>query len=609
MTPEEDPTTEVPSPPCPTDVDDAIVARGGDDGMPSSLPGGGIVAVTTATIPSPAGMAYPPPSGATKTGDDAEEGPPPPSGDGRVDGIIAARRSCSPRDGGVSSDDLSTIGLSELLGITDNNDEDADLLSSSETTVSPSPRTGMIDESTEDGGAGDAAAAVAPAPDDGTNDGDATADIIIEETNEYAHAAKRTRTLLAEDERLLDDSLVSLQEVRIMSCSASSHRPFFRIFNIRGIYLSQSISVAILAQRKVEEHDASKPDLRDNNDDEKKRDCDDAAACHARLRDAAARAYHSLVAYGSSVDLSIVDEKYGGGAAGVAFLGEARRSRLSDVGRKLWMTIRNNPGLFSDTIPEDVGAAAGVGRAGDSASSLFEGGRKDRAVAGGYARAIAARLVFLNHIDTRCGVGRPPKLRYDASSPRSSSSSPSPPPSLQELVFGLKLFSRSGKAILEHDRDAMGGARASYDLLALAASCFDGVAVMADGGSGEASEGLREILDEAFDAIAMLPNAASLLGGLCVDDGTAVEHDGIVAPWQTLVLNGLGRVESFVDCRCILSKTGKSQPASKFATLQRFLPSLARLCYKVRRTVIHTSLFRRRRVLIRNTHIRSNSTT
>ena len=231
MTPEEDPTTEVPAPPCsPSDVDDAAVARGGDDGMPSSPPGGGIVAVTTATIPSPAGMAYPPPppsAGATKTGGDATAGPPPPSGGGRIDGIIAARRSCSPRDGGVSSDDLSTIGLSELLGITVSNDEDADLLSSSETTVSPSSRTGMTDESTEDGGAGDAAAAtVAPAPDDRTNDGDATADIIIEETNEYAHAAKRSHNLLAEDERLLDDSLVSLQEVRIMSFSASSHRPF-----------------------------------------------------------------------------------------------------------------------------------------------------------------------------------------------------------------------------------------------------------------------------------------------------------------------------------------------------------------------------------------------
>ena len=131
------------------------------------------------------------------------------------------------------------------------------------------------------------------------------------------------------------------------------------IFNIHGTYLFQSIYAAILAQPKVEEHNASKPDLIDNND-EKKRDGDKAAACHTRMRYAATRAYHSLVAYGSLVDLSIADEKYDG-RAGVAFLGKARCSRLSDVRHKLWMTIRNNPGLFNDTFPKDVHAAAGIG--------------------------------------------------------------------------------------------------------------------------------------------------------------------------------------------------------------------------------------------------------
>ncbi len=395
----------------------------------------------------------------------------------------------------------------------------------------------------------------------------------------------------------------------------------------RGVRSFQNISVAILAQRKAED--------RIDDDDEKKRNGDDAAAGYARLRDAAAGAYRSLVAYGSSVDLSNVDGKRDGGA-GVAFLGEARRSRLSDVGRKLWMTIRNNPGLFNDAIPDEVvggAAAGGGGAAGDPAPSSF-GGRKDRAVAGGYSRAIAARLVFLDHIDTRCGVGRPPRLRRDDtsaavgqvvvrdSSPGRSSSSSSypPPPSLQELVFGLKLFSRSGRAILEHDRADMGGARASYDLLALAASCFEAVAVMADGGSGEAAEGMREILDEAFDAISTMPNAASLLGGLRVDDGTGaressyasglpesnigrVQEQEIVEPWETLVLKGLGRVESFVNGHCDVSNSGKSQPASKFATLQRFLPSLARLCYRVRKHSFTRRYFRHCRVLIRNERI------
>ena len=79
----------------------------------------------------------------------------------------------------------------------------------------------IIDESTEDGGAGNAAAVVAPAPDDGTNNVNAMADIIIIDTNK--HAAKRTRTLLTKDERLLANLLIFLQEVRITRFLASFH--------------------------------------------------------------------------------------------------------------------------------------------------------------------------------------------------------------------------------------------------------------------------------------------------------------------------------------------------------------------------------------------------
>ena len=292
-----------------------------------------------------------------------------------------------------------------------------------------------------------------------------------------------------------------------------------------------------------------------NYDDEIKKN---GNTVYSRLRDAAAKAYHSLVTYGSSMDLS-VELKDGG------FLSEARRSKLLAIGRTLWMNIRNNPELFNDVFTQDAGAG------GDDFAS-YEG-RKNmsaaiaRTVAGGYVRAIAARLVFLNYIDTRCGVGRPPKL-HDATSVRGDSSLSSP--SLQELVFGIKLFSRSGRAILEHDCK---GARSSYDLLALAASCFDALAVMANGGSGEATQWLKDSLDEAFDSVTMRANAASLLGEPNnIVEG--VDHDEVVAPWQTLVIRDLGRVESFVNDHC-------SQSASKFATLQRFLPSLARLCYKV----------------------------
>lgn len=295
-----------------------------------------------------------------------------------------------------------------------------------------------------------------------------------------------------------------------------------------------------------------------NRDDETKRN---GNVAYSRLRDAATQAYHALVVYGSSMDLSIEMKNDG------VILSEARRSKLLDVGRNLWMNIRNNPALFNDAIPQDCGAG------GDDFASF--NGRENmaeaiaRTVAGGYVRAIAARLILLNYIDTRCGIGRPPKL-HDPTSIQGDSARPSPSP--QELVFGVKLFSRSGRAILEHDRKL--SSRASHDLLTLATCCFDALANMASGGSGEAAQRLKDSLDEAFDAMTMLANAASLLGEPKSIDDVDNEHDGVVVPWQTLVLKYLERVESFVNNHC-------SHSASRFATLQRFLPSLARLCYRV----------------------------
>ena len=299
--------------------------------------------------------------------------------------------------------------------------------------------------------------------------------------------------------------------------------------------------MAILAHRK------------DNIGDEEKKASNYA---YAKLRDASARAYHSLVLYGSSADLSA----QGSADDDSGYLGEVRRSRLLDVGRNLWMAIRNNPGLFSDMNSGDKAADGG-----DFTS--FEG-KKARAVAGGYARAIAARLVFLNYIDTRCSIGRPPVLGDLTTHSRGDNSRS---PSLQELVFGLKLFSRAGRAVLEHNRK---DARASYDSLSLAASCFDAISAMASAGNGEAADQLKDLFDEAFDAMSMLPNAASMFGE--PRDGSTATQNNV--PWQKLVLKCLAQVESFVDSHCNMEE---SLSASKLATLQRFLPSLARLCYKV----------------------------
>ena len=76
-------------------------------------------------------------------------------------------------------------------------------------------------------------------------------------------------------------------------------------------------------------------------------------------------------------------------------------------------------------------------------------------------------------------------MLLDASASREDSNRT---PSLQELVFGLKLHSRAARAILSHNRK---DAHTLYDSFSLAASCFDAVLAMAASGNGEAADNLK----------------------------------------------------------------------------------------------------------------------
>ena len=102
------------------------------------------------------------------------------------------------------------------------------------------------------------------------------------------------------------------------------------------------------------------------------------------------------------------------------------------------MAIRSNPEVFNEMIFED--------KAVDEGNFVSFEEKKNRAVAGVYTRAIAAQLVFLNYIYNRCNVGRRSVLLH------AEASRDYAVPSLQEGVFGLKLFSRPGGAILYHHK-------------------------------------------------------------------------------------------------------------------------------------------------------------
>lgn len=131
----------------------------------------------------------------------------------------------------------------------------------------------------------------------------------------------------------------------------------------------------------------------------------------------------------------------------------------------LWKIIRANPDLFNDAISDDS-----ISNQFDKTTSSSMEQKRHRAVAGGYIRTIAVRLIFLKYIDSQCSIGYPPSLHGDPTQEQQrpdgiEAVNPSP----KELVFGLKVLSKGGRAILHHGKNA----RDSHDTLSLAISCFN----------------------------------------------------------------------------------------------------------------------------------------
>lgn len=238
--------------------------------------------------------------------------------------------------------------------------------------------------------------------------------------------------------------------------------------------------------------------------------------------------------------------------------------------RDLWKIIRTNPDLFNDVI-SDV-----TTNNFDSAASISLEQKRQRAIAGGYIRTIAVRLIFLTYIDTRCSKGCPPTLHERRDGNKAHNPSP------KELVFGLKVLSKGGRAILQHGKNA----RDSHDTLSLAISCFNVLSGMVQS-SGEAAIELKDVLDEAFDVYSTLPNAVALFEGEQADVGLSTKEDdastqagSTSVDWPTIILKHLDAAKDFIDEHCSEALNDESKSALKYASLQRFLPQLARLCLK-----------------------------
>ena len=150
----------------------------------------------------------------------------------------------------------------------------------------------------------------------------------------------------------------------------------------------QAISAAVLALR-TDEHEQTQNTL---TEAKRKK----SNSIYASLSESAKETYHAMICYGSKFDMSCTDSSRS------KSISETRRARLLTLGKNIWMSIRANPDLFADINSKEADIGGG--------NYLAFEGKKHQAVAGGYARAVAAQLIFVDYIDTRCELGSPPSL-------------------------------------------------------------------------------------------------------------------------------------------------------------------------------------------------------
>lgn len=251
------------------------------------------------------------------------------------------------------------------------------------------------------------------------------------------------------------------------------------------------------------------------------------------------------------------------------------------------MTIRSHPVVFSDAKQLQI---------------------KDKAIAGGYIRAIAARLILMDGIQTQnlmipsmidsCGNdGDDDCGEDDENDANTTSTARKLVCSIDELEFGLKCFSRSGRALLQNAKDAdFDSCLAAYSTLELANQCWDALAKSC-GDDDEALQRLNQNMEEAFDAAALLPDAASLVNTSSrstKDDeqnGDNETLDDVKAftsanEQQTLKqLKTIGSPDHIVKLlqnldRLVSSHSLEERNPNQIAMIQRFIPTLARAAYK-----------------------------
>lgn len=243
------------------------------------------------------------------------------------------------------------------------------------------------------------------------------------------------------------------------------------------------------------------------------------------------------------------------------------RSKLNSFGTNYWNVIEKHPELFID-------APTALGESDESISVEERKLKQVRGLCSSFVRSLACRLILISRFRTlNCQV---PKLVMTDSSFGKSDSTSLPVALFSELDFGLKCFSRAGRALMHFDANE-DYATVAYNMLSHAIACWEGLKLIDSKKAGNSSDLYRE----AFEVFLLMPDCAARISCGTRDEGVDEQHiqNEEYRESSKLIVHNLQSLEDFV--KLSYEKEEEENKHSELYDKHHFLPSVARICYKV----------------------------
>jgi hypothetical protein len=245
---------------------------------------------------------------------------------------------------------------------------------------------------------------------------------------------------------------------------------------------------------------------------------------------------------------------------------EASKKCLCSLGRELYSLLRDNPLVFRDS---GFSLAAKESRYSGTNSNISlcrsqDPSKHHQGACSAYVRYVSGILVLIDCISytNLQDVADQSIILKDTTA-------------CEQLTFGLATFLRAGRAMMNYAENPF----ATYDTLSLALIFWKGLQKYHEIQKQEID---TKHVDDAFDAYSLLPDAAYLVY-IC-----HTEERQIFVGSPIHVRELIDNICDFLNSCCLLTLHQNSSPTEEqqnptisLLCIQRFLPTLARLAYKV----------------------------